>query len=186
MDPEEDLLAELQSKKKKKKKKKKLGKDDKELDDKGRRRTTKLPQAAADKKLSIESKPRGRIVGKVVEQTFGGVEVTKKKSNQKLTAFNAPRCASVGKGSLEVEKQREAQAMSQVKYPHCRSVVYAPAAETAAKASQKGYNPNEKPAPAPAPDSKLEIDFVHGYHNSGFVQAQRNNTFYLKSGEIGK
>jgi len=42
----------------------------------------------------------------------------------------------------------------------------------------------EKPPPAPVPDSKLEMDFVYGYHNSGFVDSSRNNTFYLKSKEM--
>ena len=76
--------------------------------------------------------------------------------------------------------------MSQVKYPQCRSVVYAPAAEMAAKAMSKGFanNPLDKPPVAPAPDTKLEIDFVHGYHNNGLFPSQRNNTFYLNTGEI--
>ena len=76
--------------------------------------------------------------------------------------------------------------MSQVKYPQCRSVVYAPAAEMAAKAMSKGFanNPLDKPPVAPAPDTKLEIDFVHGYHNTGLFPSQRNNTFYLNTGEI--
>ena len=43
---------------------------------------------------------------------------------------------------------------------------------------------NTQPPPLPAPDTKLEIDFVYGYHNSGYQQTQRCNTFFLKSEEI--
>jgi len=78
----------------------------------------------------VGDKPRGRIVGKVVEQSMDGfIEEKKKHSGNSLTKFNAPRCASVGKGNFVLEKQREAQAMSQVKYPQCRSVVYAPTSD---------------------------------------------------------
>ena len=34
------------------------------------------------------------------------------------------------------------------------------------------------------PDSRLEMDFVYGYHNSGFTNSTRSNTFYLKSKEM--
>ena len=99
--------------------------------------TKKQKQAALTKQNQIQGigdKPRGRIVGKIVEQTMDGfVEESKKVSNQKLTKFSAPRCASVGKGDHRHEKQREAQAASQVKYPHCRSVVYGPTSELEGK-----------------------------------------------------
>ena len=86
-----------------------------------------------------------RIVGKVVEQNMGGVVEVKKRYSQKLTEFNAPRCATVAKGNLAVEKQREQQVSSQVKYSQCRSVVYAPTHEQ--EKNQKrlwGANPLEK------------------------------------------
>ena len=80
--------------------------------------------------------------------------------------------------------QREAQASSQVKYPQCRSVVYAPTHELEKSTKRLWEQANEKPPPVAAPDTKLELDFVYGYHNSGYMQTQRSNIFYLRTKEI--
>lgn len=103
-----------------KKKSRKMKKNNNKKDAAAASGPNKVNSSALKKNLSVKSKPRGRIVGKVVENSLGGVVQAKKKANPKTTEFNAPRCANIGKGDLALEKQREMQAASQVKYPQVR------------------------------------------------------------------
>jgi WD40 repeat protein len=136
------------------------------------------------------AKPRGRMVGRFIEESLGGAYSASEKKSVDPTVFNAPRCAEVGKGDLEILKMREVQANAQVKYPQCRSVVYAPTNPQSEATTQKLWtaNPYEKPPPAPPPETRLEMDFIYGYHNTGASQnynSNRSNAFLLQAtGEL--